>query len=185
MPPKTLEWGHNPLTDPKSLGSSLAFHAAVLVAASLAVLGSLLPDRRDAGPTAFLSGEVGPVDNRAAATSGGGGPGEIGGTLAPDQVRMAADGRTADSQALPDPAADALLEDILPAPTAPDPSARALPGPLDLGIGVLPGPGTGGGGGEGGGSGGGQGAGSDRTPSSSAPASGPSRSPTSSTARPA
>ena len=58
-----------------------------------------------------------------------------------------------------DPVADALLADVLPAPTSPDASLRAMPGTLNTGVGVVPGSGTGGGGGSGGGSGGGVGKG--------------------------
>ncbi|CAN5646995.1 hypothetical protein BH23PLA1_BH23PLA1_10760 [soil metagenome] len=155
---KFLDPRRNPLANPKSLGSSLIFHAALLLLASVAAMGAISPV--DRGPKSFLPGEIEPVDNRVPREmDGGGGPGELGGTLRPDQIRIAADGQADDSRAVPDPAADALLEEILPVQPAPDPSTRALPGPIDLGIGVLPAPGSGGGGGEGGGSGGGQGRG--------------------------
>ena len=57
--------------------------------------------------------------------------------------------RGADPAAIRDPAADALLSEILPAPTQSRPrrSSAALPGPQTIGLGLLPGPGTGGGGG--------------------------------------
>ncbi len=60
-----------------------------------------------------------------------------------------------------DPAADALLNEILPS-TAQQPVEalqRALPGPQTTGVGLIPGSGLGGGGGSGGGSGGGLGRG--------------------------
>ncbi len=57
-----------------------------------------------------------------------------------------------------DPAAEALLSEVLPSLPSAEASRRALPGP-QLGSGVLPGPGLGGGGGSGGGSGGGVGRG--------------------------
>ena len=71
-----------------------------------------------------------------------------------------------------DPAADALLSEILPTTVQkpPEDLKRALPGPQTTGLGLVPGPGTGGGGGSGGGSGGGIGRGVPApAPSSSAP----------------
>lgn len=144
-----------PLTDPRSLGSSLVFHAMLLVVVSVAALSVRVQAVPEETPAA-LRGELGPVDNRVPNESGGGSPGDLGAT---STVQMAADGRSAESQALRDPTADALLSEILPAPASADASQRALPGPLTTGMGILPGPGTGGGGGSGGGSGGGIGRG--------------------------
>lgn len=147
--------GHSPLTDPRALGSSLAFHVVLLIVASVAALSVRMPTEADTTAPA-LRGEIGPVDNRAQPDTGGGSPGDLGGR---DTVRLAADGRSAEAQALRDPEADALLSEILPATASPDSSQRALPGPMTTGLGALPGLGSGGGGGSGGGSGGGVGRG--------------------------
>ncbi len=148
--------GRSPLTDVRALGSSFLFHALLLLAASLAVLSRA---GRDDGDRALaLRGDLGPVDNRAAYEDGGGGAGELGGRLRPDELRIAADGPSATARAGQD-AADALLSEVLPAPSAADRADRSRPGPIDLGVGLLPGPSTGGGGGSGGGSGGGVGQG--------------------------
>ena len=90
------------------------------------------------------------------AGSGGGSPGEIGGLGSIAFVAPAA-GANPQGPGL-DPAADALLNEILPS-TAQQPAEalqRALPGPQTTGVGLIPGSGLGGGGG---GSGGGIGRG--------------------------
>ena len=144
----------SPLTDPRSLGSSLLFHAVVLGIASLAVLHAGTVERPELPHV--LRGEI-DVDNRAHAQEAGGSPGELGGLgVLPSQP--AANGRARPGAAR-DPSADALLAEILPSPSASNPSDLALPGPRTSGLGVLPGPGEGGGGGSGGGSGGGIGRG--------------------------
>lgn len=151
----------SPLTDPRSLGGSALFHAALFAIASLSVLSIALPRGEESEPRRMLTGNLEPaVDNRVKTPGeGGGAPGELGG-LGTEVFRISSDG--------PDPsggtrtaAADALLSDILP-DTTPKPSdsvERALPGPETLGLGALPGTGAGGGGGSGGGSGGGVGSG--------------------------
>jgi hypothetical protein len=144
----------SPLTDPRALGSSFLFHLLLLAVLSLAAFRVGMP--AETQPPTALRGDLGPVDNRAKDDTGGGGPGELGGT---DTIRISADGRAAQSQTVQDPAADALLSEILPAPASADAAQRALPGPLTTGLGVVPGPGQGGGGGSGGGSGGGIGRG--------------------------
>jgi hypothetical protein len=156
MPKTGAILARSPLTDLRALLSSAVFHAIVLALASVVVLTQGLP--RSAEESTPLRGDLGPVDNRIPARAGGG-AGEIGGTLTPEQMVIAADGQSAESQALPDARADALLEEILPAQVSPTPEDRALPGPLATGVGVIPGAGTGGGGGSGGGSGGGEGKG--------------------------
>jgi hypothetical protein len=146
--------GRSPLTDPRSLGSSLLFHILLILVASAAALSVTVPERPELPHT--LRGELDAVDNRPA-KEGGGAPGELGGMgLVP--VLPRADGASPDGAAR-DPAAEALLSEILPTQNPTDGSHRALPGPQTTGIGVLPGPGTGGGGGSGGGSGGGVGRG--------------------------
>ena len=154
------DFGQTPMTDPRSLGSSVAVHLVLLAVASLSLWSVALP-RASEGPS-VLSGELEPVDNRAAKGnvpgSGGGSPGPIGGL---GNVAFVAPPAGANAQASVDPAADALLSEILP-PTARRPAEeleRALPGPLTSGVGLVPGSGEGGGGGSGGGSGGGIGRG--------------------------
>ena len=144
----------SPLTDPRSLGSSLVFHALLLAVASVVALSAVAPMAPELQPT--LRGEIGPVDNRAP-SQGGGSPGELGGEGLIAALPTA-DG-TSPEGGLRDPAADALLSEILPTPATADDAQRALPGPQITGLGVLPGPGRGGGGGSGGGSGGGVGRG--------------------------
>src|SRR4051794_40922933 len=97
MSRRTPEVGRTPLTDPRSLGGSVLFHAALLLVASLIVLGSVLPGGRPA-PRALV-GELGPVDNRAPAEEAGGGPGELGGQSTPESVRIAAEGRPTEGTA--------------------------------------------------------------------------------------
>jgi hypothetical protein len=66
-----------PLTDPRSLVSSLVFHALLLLLASVAVLGAVLP--RGPEQPQSLHGELEPTDNRAATDGAGGSPGDLGG----------------------------------------------------------------------------------------------------------
>ena len=144
--------GRSPLTDPRALSSSMVFHVALLLIASAAVVGIAAPGA--SGPPQAILGEIGPVDNRAG-ESGGGGAGDLGGMGTAERVAVSAEGGARDKDA-----ENELLSDILPAPAASDTSPRALPGPATTGLGTLPGLGTGGGGGSGGGSGGGIGRGS-------------------------
>src|SRR5271157_2642074 len=156
-----LHLGETPLTDPRALGSSALVHVLLIAVASLTVLNASITSVPQA-PGA-LRGEIEPVDNRAdkgkVAGSGGGSPGEIGGL---GSIAFVAPAAGANPQGLGlDPAADALLNEILPS-TAQHPAEalqRALPGPQTTGVGLIPGSGLGGGGGWGGGSGGGLGRG--------------------------
>jgi hypothetical protein len=153
--------GESPLTDPRSLASSVIFHGLMVIVGWLAVLNVPMQATQTAEAQP-IKAEIGPVDNRADAKGssgeGGGSPGEMGGTAAvpitsPDQLdSMAATSR--------DPA-DALLSEILPnnQPPGPETLQKALPGPQTVGQGLIPGSGPGGGGGSGGGSGGGVGRG--------------------------
>src|SRR3954469_5001660 len=100
----------SPLTDPRSLGSSLMFHTLLLALASLVALSAVVPEVPDL-PRA-LSGEIDPVDNRAPAQDGGGSPGERGGEGLVETLPRS-DGK-APGDATRDPAADALLSEILP-----------------------------------------------------------------------
>ncbi len=145
----------SPLTDPRSLASTLLVHSALLVIASLAVLTAASP-QAETLPSA-MRGELDPVDNREPTESGGGGLGELGGEALMEALPSADGPSTA--AASRDPAAEALLSEVLPSAPSANASRRALPGPQTSGVGVLPGPGLGGGGGSGGGSGGGVGRG--------------------------
>jgi hypothetical protein len=155
-----LPLGETPLTDPRSLGSSAILHAVLLIAASFTVYSAVRPSASETRPV--LQGEFDPVDNRADKTvsgEGGGSPGELGG-LGSEAFLAPASGDTPQGAGL-DPAADALLSEILPTTVQkpPEDLKRALPGPQTTGLGLIPGLGAGGGGGAGGGSGGGVGRG--------------------------
>ncbi len=142
----------SPLTDPRSLASTLFVHSALLLIASLAAWTVSSP-QQETLPSA-MRGELDPVDNRAS-VSAGGSPGELGGEGLMEALPSADGAATAAPR---DPAAEALLSEVLPSLPSAEASRRALPGP-QMGSGVLPGPGLGGGGGSGGGSGGGVGRG--------------------------
>jgi hypothetical protein len=159
---QSLQIGETPLTDPRSLASSMLFHVCVVIVASLTVLSATLP--RSGSTSRALSVEVDPVDNRAEQFpsrpgQGGGGPGEIGGTSALPFIPV--DNGRDSNTAIRDPAAETLLSEILPSslPKPQETPQRALPGPQTAGQGIVPGSGSGGGGGAGGGSGGGVGRG--------------------------
>ena len=143
----------SPMTDPRSLGGSFLVHLALFLLASAAVL-SVTRSRDDALTSRVLTGELAPTDNRAPSEPGGGSPGELGG----EGVELSAD-RGTPVAPTHDPAADALLSEILPTRPNAKNEPRSLPGPPTSGLGVLPGAGAGGGGGSGGGSGGGVGRG--------------------------
>jgi hypothetical protein len=155
-PPISIALGQTPLTDLRSLGSSVLFHVFLVLLASLtAALNVVMPIAESSRPKALYA-EVDPVDNRASVPpspgEGGGGAGEIGGTSSVPFVPPA-DG-TKPQGATRDPVADTLLAEILPS-AEPRPSEtleRALPGPQTVGQGLIPGSGSGGGGGVGGGS---------------------------------
>jgi von Willebrand factor type A domain len=147
----------SPLTDPKSLASSLFFHIVLIAIIAAAAVRVAMPSGAARQPS--IRAELGPVDNAAPVSTGGGAPGALGSDSLPENFRIAADGRSAESAAVRDPAADALLAEVLPAPPSADAAARALPGVISTGVGVATGPGAGGGGGSGGGSGGGVGSG--------------------------
>ena len=152
--------GDTPLTDLRSLLSSVLIHGLLLVLASVAAFKVAMPSTETAAKP--IRAEIGPVDNRADPTAvageGGGSPGEMGGlskvpiTSPDDRNRVAATSRNP---------ADALLAEILPSsqPLGPEMLQKALPGPQTIGQGLIPGSGPGGGGGSGGGSGGGVGRG--------------------------
>ena len=147
-----------PLTNPRSLVCSLAFHTTLLLLASLVVLTAVAPE--DTPKPRVLHAELAPVDNRSPAEAGGGGPGELGGMGSPIRLPFVAATVPVEDEAVTDPVVEALLEEALPAAVS---SAALQLEDLNVspgrGVGVLPGVGFGGGGGSGGGSGGGVGRG--------------------------
>jgi hypothetical protein len=148
----------SPLTDPRALGSSLAFHLVLLTLASLLALRVSTPV--EPPPPATVRAELGPIDNRAPTEPGGGGPGELGGTGDLNMPRITAERMFGhlEGGAIDRTAADLL--DLPAGPPSPDEVPSDLPGPpISEGVGILPGRGLGGGGGSGGGSGGGIGRG--------------------------
>lgn len=144
----------SPLTDPRALVLSLVVHALLLVMASVLAFRVSAP-RDEQGGGRTMQGELEATDNRAK-------PDEAGGTGEPE-------GRAADLSAEPglpappssDPAADALLSELLPTREAAEIPPQTLPGPSTSGLGMLEGTGSGEGAGMGGGptSGGPKGAG--------------------------
>ncbi|WP_337175877.1 hypothetical protein [Paludisphaera sp.] len=162
--PDDRQLGRTPLTDPRSLGSSVIFHVVLAAMASLTVLTVASTSSDDEAGRRSMRGEIEPVDNRAgedrqSGAGGGGGPGDIGGMGDPAMQARPSD--LAMVRPTHDPTADALLSEILPrTDVKPDePLSRDLPDFPTPGAGLIPGSGSGGGGGEGGGSGGGTGRG--------------------------
>jgi von Willebrand factor type A domain len=154
-------FGETPLTDPRAVGSSALFHGLLLLLAWLAVLNAAMPVSEPSSRP--IRAELDAVDNRAdrpqVPGEGGGSPGEIGGI---NKVPLSSpESRTSTAAASRDPAADALLAEILPDAQSRGAEAlqRALPGPQTTGEGLIPGSGSGGGGGSGGGTGSGTGRG--------------------------
>lgn len=148
--------GQSPLTDPRSLASSLLLHGLLLLVLSAVVLTAGGPQRRVLPHV--LRGELEPVDNRVPpAKEGGGAPGALGGAGLVEYVPKALPGSSSGTPAYS--TADAVISEVLPKPGAAESLERVLPGPQTSGVGVLAGPGSGGGGGSGGGSGGGVGRG--------------------------
>ena len=137
----------SPLTDPRALVLSLVIHAILLATASILALRVAAPRAEATGGP--MQGELEGVDNRARAA-------DAGGTGEPE-------GRAADLSAEPgipapptrDPAADALISEILPTRDSAETTAQTLPGPSTSGLGTLNGMGSGEGAGQGGGPAGG------------------------------
>ncbi|WP_165070680.1 vWA domain-containing protein [Paludisphaera rhizosphaerae] len=153
--------GDTPLTDPRSLATSTAFHVLLAMLASLTVL-SVVSSKEDEADRRALRGELEPVDNRAdreSGSGGGGGPGEIGGMADPNLISKPTVAPAV--KQVHDPTADALLNEILPQSDVKlvETLARDIPDLPSPSPGMIPGSGDGGGGGEGGGSGGGIGRG--------------------------
>ncbi len=154
-----LPFESSPLTDIRALSLALVVHAVMLALASLLALSVAVTPDETRRPLS-IRGEFDPTDNRESVEErpAGGAPGEQGG----EAVRLSSDASQASPvTATKDPAADALLSEILPTGANDNKVApEALPGPSTSGLGLFPGPGGGGGGGgSGGGSGGGEGPG--------------------------
>ena len=132
------------------------FHVVLLILAALTAFGVTVPTSL-ASP-AVMTAEIGPVDNRAPVETGGGAPGELGGTGKTESLRLSAE-EGSPGFVSRDDAAGQLLKDVLPPPANPAAAEKDPLGPATTGIGLLPGEGSGGGGGSGGGSGGGVGKG--------------------------
>src|SRR4051812_17624467 len=106
-----LNWkalaARSPLTDLRALSGAVVFHGLLVVLAWLVALSVTIPAALVRPRT--LSGELDPVDNRAAAQDGGGSPGELGGegllAALPTSDGLAPGGATRD------PAVDALLSE--------------------------------------------------------------------------
>ncbi|MDG3002490.1 hypothetical protein [Paludisphaera mucosa] len=156
--------GRTPLTDPRALLTSTAFHVLLAALASLTVLTAVMTPTDEGTGRKAMRGDLGPVDNRAdrppdSGAGGGGGPGEIGGLGDPDMAVRPTDAPAV--KPVRDPTADALLNEILPQSVVkPDAAlSRDLPDLPTTGAGLVEGSGVGGGEGRGGGSGGGVGRG--------------------------
>ena len=150
----------SPMTDPKSLASSLLVHGLLMVIVSAAAFSAGDPVELNPGPKAIMA-SLDPIDNRDKVLEGegGGGPGEVGS----EQFAPSLDPKPANAEvsrtAASNPTADALLAEILPTPVASENTHQALPGPQTSSLITLPGDSLGGGGGSGGGTGGGVGRG--------------------------
>ncbi len=160
----TAHLGKTPLTDPRSLGGSLLFHAVLAVLASLAAI-SVAIQKEPEGSKA-LQAALEPVDNRSKPDeSGGGSPGELTTERVAEAVASLAPPSPAPTTpgVLPahDSATEALLSEIVPTRPHADAVPRALPGPRTSSLATVagPSPAGGGGGGSGGGVGGGIGRG--------------------------
>ena len=142
--PGLLRFGETPLTDPRSVGSSVLFHGLLVLLAgwpsSTSPCRSTEPARGRSAPRSTRS-TTGPIAEVPG--EGGGSPGEIGGIskMPVDLARRAGQHRGGE----PRPTADALLAEILPGsqPLGPETLQKALPGPQTIGQGLIPGSGTG------------------------------------------
>ncbi len=142
----------SPLTDPRALAISLAIHLAILLTASAIAYRAVVP-RVEEPPGRTLRADLEPADNRAPDDPGAGG-GDSGSDLAEVTTERATPSRPST-----DPAADALLSEILPTRDLPDLDARTVPGPSTSALGLVETNSRGDAGGRGGGQGGGIGSG--------------------------
>lgn len=143
---KSRIWSLSPLTDPRSLVGTLAFHVVLLATGWLVVVsvGQITPPK----PAPLIRGELGTVDNRATPEPGGGAPGPRGGTGAVDSEDLGVEGR-----ATLNPVAESLLADVMPQAASPRELRGDRPIPSTAGVGDTADLGGGGGGGVGQGSG--------------------------------
>ncbi len=146
--------GRSPMTDPRSLLGSFVLHVGLLVFASMVVCNATIPPPEPEPTDRVLRGELEGVDNRAneESTSGGGGdPSSVATDVAVERASPTPPTR--------DPAADALLSEVLPTRESVTRSLPTLPGPSIADLGLVPGMSAGSGGvGAKGGVGGGVGA---------------------------
>jgi von Willebrand factor type A domain len=130
----------SPLTDPRALVCSLLIHGVILAIASVLAFRVVAP-LQESAPGRTMQGELESTDNRALGDRGGS-------TGDPE-------GRAADLSAEPgipappskNPAADALLSEILPTRDSAEVTTETLPGPSTNGLGMLNATGSGEGGG--------------------------------------
>ncbi len=142
----------SPLTDPRALVCSLLIHLAILLAVSVIAYRAVAP-QAEAPLGRTLRTELEPTDTRAPDDPGAGG-GDGGADLA-----EVATERAAPAQPTRDPAADALLSEILPTRETSLTAPPTVPGPSTNVLGMLNTTSQGEGGGQGGGQGGGLGGG--------------------------
>ena len=151
----------SPMTDPRSLASSLLVHAAMVAIISIAAFSSRDTLEANPAPKAIMA-SLDPIDNRdndKTPGEGGGGPGEVGSEqFAPSLDPNPASAEVSKTAAL-NPTADALLAEILPTTPSTENTHQSLPGPQTSNLITMPGDSLGGGGGSGGGTGGGVGRG--------------------------
>lgn len=142
----------SPLTNPRSMISSLGVHALLLFLASLVVVSTIAPE--DARRASVIRAEIGPIDNRVLTGDGGGGLGELGGIGSPVEVSVVPGSNGLDASP---GEADHARVTVGSGPIEAEPVADE--DVVSRGVGALPGSGLGGGGGSGSGSGGGVGSG--------------------------
>ena len=156
--PATKGWvsvliGRTPFTDFRSLAGSFLIHALLLIVASVVSYQAITAPEEPEPTEKFLRGELEGIDNRADQESVSGGGGDPTSAL----TDVAVD-RSSPSPPTRDPAADALLSEVLPTRDISSTSMPTLPGPSLADLGLPTGASAGSGGiGSGGGVGGGVG----------------------------
>ena len=145
--------GRTPFTDFRSLAGSVVIHAVLLIVASVVSYQAINTPEEPEPTEKFLRGELEGIDNRAdqeSMSGGGGDPTSAATDVAVDRASPAPPTR--------DPAADALLSEVLPTRDIPATTMPTLPGPSLADLGLPTGSSAGSGGiGSGGGVGGGVG----------------------------
>ena len=133
--------GRTPLTDPRSLLGSFLLHVGLLAIASAVVFHASTAEPEVEPTDRVIRGELDGIDNRAneeSSSGGGGDPTSVATDVAVDRANPTEPTR--------DPAADALLSEVLPTRTAATPVAATLPGPSLADLGLAPGTSAGSGG---------------------------------------